>query len=149
MKKNFQKQEGFTLLIAIITTGTLLLVAAGIMSLAVRSSVIYSAARESQYAFYAADTGVECALYWDVQNPSGFTAFSTSTSSQITCNSQTMNAGGSQSSEFEFNFAPDPYCAKVVVTKPSDGSTTIESFGYNSCDSSNTKRVERAVKVTY
>ncbi len=141
--------KGFTLFIAIVTTGTLLLVATGIIGLAVKSSKIYSAARESQNAFYAADTGVECALYWDVSNPTGFSAFSTSTSSEIICNDQTITVGGDSPSEFTFDFSPDPYCTRVVVTKSADNSTQIQSFGYNTCDSSNPRRVERAVKVTY
>lgn len=153
-KTNMNK--GFTLLIALITTGTLLLVATGVVTLAVRSSLIYSAARESQHAFYAADTGIECALYWDVQNPSGFSAFSTSTAVSIFCNQDGSNSsnewevGGSETSLIEYiTFLPDPYCARVVITKPDDGSTTIESFGYNSCDPANPRRVERAVKVSY
>jgi len=158
MKKQ-AKNRGFTLFMAVIVMGTLLLVAVGIVSLAVRQILISSSARESQYAFYAADTGIECALYWDVQNPSGVSAFSTSTSStNITCNGPSLlpvGGGGSSmpTSTFAFTFSPnEPYCATVAVNKKYVSNvlvTTIESKGYNTCDTSNPRRVERAVRVTY
>ncbi|MBI2065605.1 MAG: hypothetical protein HYT68_00850 [Candidatus Zambryskibacteria bacterium] len=150
------KNKGFTLFIAIIIIGSLLLVAAGIAGLAVRQSLISSSGRESQLAFYAADTGIECALYWDVQNPSGISAFSTTTGSTIFCNKDGSNpgnqwvVGGSAVSVINrINFLPDPYCAIVTVTKNPDGGTKIESLGYNTCDLSNPRRVERAVRAIY
>ncbi len=161
MKKNFQFsifnfQKGFTLFVALVVTGTLLLIAAGVVSLAVKQSFISASGRESQRAFYAADTGLECALYWDVKNPSGQSAFATSTGSTIFCNKDANNpgnqwvVGGAYTSVINrINFLPDPYCAIVVVTKGVGGSTKIESLGYNTCDSSNPRRVERAVRATY
>ncbi len=150
------KNKGFTLFVAIIITGTLLLIATGIASLAVRQALISTSGRESQYAFYAADTGIECALYWDVKNPAGFSAFSTSTGATISCNKDASNpsnewvVGGSYTSVINhISFLPDQYCAIVTVTKGLDGSTKIESLGYNTCDTSSSRRVERAVRATY
>lgn len=168
MMKNFQfsifkrvsifppgKNRGFTLFIAIIVTGTLLLIATGIINLAVKQSFISSTARESQMAFYAADTGMECALFWDVKNPSGQSAFATTTGSTIFCNQDGNNpgnqwvVGGSAVSIINrINFLPDTYCAIVTVTK-SGNTTTIESKGYNTCDPANPRRVERAVRASY
>lgn len=145
----YNKQKGFTLFISMVVTGTLLIVASGIINLAVKQAFISSSARESQHAFYAADSGMECAIYWDVKNASGYSAFSTSTSSQINCNNQVMTVGGVVSSSFSFNFDPDPYCTIVTVTKNANGSTLIESKGYNTCSGSTSRRVERAVRVTY
>ncbi|MFZ2484360.1 MAG: pilus assembly PilX N-terminal domain-containing protein [Minisyncoccia bacterium] len=149
-------EAGFTLFVAIVVMGTLLLIAAGVTSLAVRQSSISSTGRQSQEAFYAADTGIECVLYWDVQNPSGISAFSTSTGSTISCNKDANNpdnewtVGGSYTSVINsINFLPDPYCAIVTVTKDDDGSTEVESLGYNTCDPANPRRVERAIRATY
>lgn len=146
------KVEGFTLFIAMIVMGTVLLVATGLVNLAVRQALISSSGRESQYAFYAADTGIECALYWDVNNPAGTSAFATSTGSTITCNGSSSSVGGNPLSTFSFTLTPDIYCVSVSVTKAYVGSvlrTTIESKGYNTCDSSNPRRVERAVRAIY
>lgn len=143
------KNKGFALFMAVIITGTLLVIATGVVSLAVRQAFLSTSARESQHAFYAADSGIECVLYWDVHNPSGVSAFATSTGSQINCNTQTMTVGGVAISTFTFNFSPDPFCVIVTVNKGLTGTTRIESKGYNTCDLSNPRRVERAVRATY
>ncbi len=156
--------KGFTLFIATIVMGTLLLITAGITSLAVKQAFISSSGRESQAAFYAADTGMDCALYWDVNNDGGNdSAFSTSSApSTITCDGNpTPNIGGLGGAgfyspvthTFNFDFLPNnPYCATVTVRKEYVGGvlkTTIESKGYNTCSTSNPRRVERAVRATY
>jgi len=144
--------RGFTLFIAVIITATLLLVSTGIVTLALKQNALTSAARESQYAFYAADTGAECAIYWDVKNSTGISAFATSTGTVITCNSQNFTVGGNLSGVstiLNMNFLPDPYCVTVTVTRYADGSTDIVSRGYNTCDTASSKRVERAVRVSY
>ncbi len=152
--KNYE--SGFTAFVALVVTGTLLLIAAGIINLSVRQSFISSSGRDSQSAFYAADTGMECALFWDIKSPSGQTAFATSTGSLIHCNRDANNpsnqwvvGGNSVSVVGNITFLPDPYCARVVVTKAADGSTLIESYGYNTCDPANLRRVERAVRARY
>ncbi|MDO8565248.1 MAG: pilus assembly PilX N-terminal domain-containing protein [bacterium] len=149
-------KKGFTLFIAMIVTGTLLLISTAIVGLAVKQAFISASGRESQQAFYAADTGMECALYWDVKNPTGISAFATSTGSTIFCNKDASNqsnqwvvGGSSVSTINRINFLPDPACAIVTVTKAVNGNTTIESLGYNSCDSGNPRRVERAVRASY
>lgn len=150
INKNREKNRGFTLFVAVVTAGVLLLVATGVANLAVRQTLISSSGKESQYAFYAADTGIECALYWDVNDPSGVSAFSTSSISQIQCGGSTFDVGGTEESIFgPITFSSDPYCAYVTVIKDDDGSTTIESRGYNTCDTSNRRRVERAIRAKY
>ena len=146
--------RGFTLFVAMVVTGTLMLIATGIVTLAVKQSLISGSGRDSQLAFYAADTGLECALYWDVKNSSGITAFSPSTGTAINCNKDGNNSGnqwvvgGAAVSTFTITFAPEAACAVVTVTKQGDD-TTIESRGYNTCAAGSSRRVERAVRVTY
>jgi len=147
--------KGFTLFIAVVVTGTLLLISTAIVTLAVKQSLISASGRESQTAFYAADTGLECALYWDIQNPSGQSAFDVTTGSTIDCNHDGANSGnqwvvgGSSISTFTITFLPDLACARVTVTKGPGTATKIESLGYNSCDPANPRRVERAVRASY
>ncbi|HRH25583.1 MAG TPA: pilus assembly PilX N-terminal domain-containing protein [Parcubacteria group bacterium] len=150
------KNRGFTLFIAIVISATLLLVSSGIISVAVKEAFLTTANRHSQEAFYAADTGIECALYWDLKNPGGLSAFATSTTAVISCNGQSFTVGGSSGqSNFTLTFLPDLYCTEVRVTRrraqPSLNikSTTIESYGYNTCDPTNPRRVQRAIGVSY
>ena len=148
--------KGFTMFVALVTTGTLLLIATGVVSLALKQSSISSSGRESQEAFYAADAGLECALYWDVKNPAGYSAFSTTTGSTIYCNRDANNPGNQWavggnivSTINRINFLPAPFCAIVTVTKNANGTTQIDSKGYNTCDAANPRRVERAVRASY
>lgn len=154
--------KGFTLFIAIVIMGTLLLIAAGITNLAVKQSFLSSSGRESQAAFYAADTGMDCALYWDVSNNGGDdSAFSTTNpTSPIICNGKSIPfspvvdlATGIGTSTISFDYTPDnPFCVTVTIVKTPIGqniNTKIESRGYNTCDPNNPRRVERAVRATY
>ncbi len=140
---------------AVVITGTLLLIATSLVSLAAKQSLISNSGRESQLAFYAADTGMECALYWDANAPSGISAFATSTGTIISCNKDLQNTGnewvvgGSSVSVIDtITFLPEPYCATVTVTK-NGNETLIEARGYNTCDPANPRRVERAVRADY
>lgn len=155
--KKLRTNRGVALFTAVVIAGALLLISTGIINLAVKQSFLTDAGRASQLAFYAADTGIECALYWDVKNPSGGqSAFSTTTGSTINCNKDANNpsnqwvvGGSSVSTINKITFLPDPYCAIVTVTKNNDGSTKIEALGYNTCDVANQRRVERAIRATY
>lgn len=63
--KNKNPQKGFTILVAVVTAGILLIIAMSIGGIALKEQVLSTANKESQVAFYAADTGMECALYLD------------------------------------------------------------------------------------
>ena len=65
--KKAEGQRGIAIYIAVTITAALILVSFAIISLALKQIVISSASRDSQAAFYASDSGVECALYWDLK----------------------------------------------------------------------------------
>ena len=142
--------RGFTLLLAVLVSSLLLAIGLAISNITLKELLLSSSGRESQFAFYAADSGAECALFWDLKGG----AFSTSTATAISCNGMSLGDVGGQgydvASTFTLDFAPDPYCAKVSVTKSANPDrTSIESRGYNTCDTTNPRRVERAIKVRY
>jgi hypothetical protein len=141
MKKNLH--QGYALFTSIILTSLLVLVAYATTSISIRQLQLAVSGAESHIAFYAADTGLECALYWDFK-ASGTSAFSTSSATTITCNNTTMPVGGVSPSVFTFNTSPG--CVNVTVTKNAT-STTVESKGYNNCASG--LRFERAIRITY
>ncbi|MCX6702246.1 MAG: hypothetical protein NTX96_03590 [Candidatus Zambryskibacteria bacterium] len=156
-------KHGFTLLIAIITTSMLLIVSFVVVNIALKQIVLASASRESQFAFYAADSGTECAVYWDLKGSTigEISKFDISTPGTIICNGQTISTGtqtvptiptqssvigGSANSIFYIPFTKG--CVIVRVTK-SGVTTTIDSRGYNTCDTSALRRYERGVTLTY
>lgn len=56
---------GFTIFYAVLVTSLSLAIGLAIYDLTVRELQLSATASESQQAIYAADTGAECALYWD------------------------------------------------------------------------------------
>ena len=60
-------QRGFSLLVTVIFTSVMLMLGLALGSLGYKQQVLASTAIESQYAFYAADAGLECVLYEDQQ----------------------------------------------------------------------------------
>jgi len=45
----------------------LLLIGASLLNLSLKEFLLSAAVRESEYAFFAADSGIECALRWDLK----------------------------------------------------------------------------------
>src|ERR1035437_2933646 len=59
--KILREQNGYTLLFAVLTASLVLSVAVFILSVSRGQYLLASTARESTYAIYAADSGLECA----------------------------------------------------------------------------------------
>jgi len=55
-------KKGYTLLFAVIVSVLVLSIAAFILSVSRKQAILASSARDSIYAFYAADSGLECAV---------------------------------------------------------------------------------------
>jgi uncharacterized protein (UPF0333 family) len=57
--------QGIALLMAVLIAGIFFVISSAVYKIALIELVLSSTGRDSQFAFYAADTGAECALYWD------------------------------------------------------------------------------------
>lgn len=163
-----KSEKGITLFIAVVIMSILLFITFAVINITLKASLFASSGTNSQYAFYAADAGIECAIYWDSRfDPS---MFATSTAGTINCGNQNISTnsqnpiagtstksliGGGGSANptsvfgFDMNFGSNPLtaCAIVTVTKNTDGTTDIASRGYNTCDTTNPRRVERGIKI--
>lgn len=73
--KNKISKKGFTLFIALIVSSLLLAIGFSLGTIILKQLVFANSGKESQLAFYAADSGAECALYWDRKNTEGYTTF--------------------------------------------------------------------------
>jgi hypothetical protein len=62
-----KKQKGFVILFAILVAAIVLAIAIGISNVAYKEILLSASARESHYSFFSADTGAECALYYDLK----------------------------------------------------------------------------------
>lgn len=169
--------KGYTLLFAVITAALVLGVAVFILSVSKKQYALSVAARDSMYALYAADSGIECTTAADISTSTGGSAATL----RIRCNN-----GDSTAATFTLNPTPDRSllwpgtspvyqandmiidlpggtCAKVTVADgyfddSADGltkhKTVIDSRGYNFCDvgvgpKASSRTVERALRLTY
>lgn len=172
-----KNKKGIALLIAILTLSVVLAVTLTVVNVALKGYQISVSTRDSVYAIYAADSGIDCALYWDIRGyeppPAGYggRVFPTSTDSTsppagsgITCSGTDMSsiwdttqqtataATTTVSLEFGGN------CVRLIVAKSQDSvnpdfvDTSILSRGYNvACADIGTSlnTVERAIRATY
>jgi hypothetical protein len=159
INKRTKNNKGYTLLFAVLVSSIVLSVGISILTISKKEFLLSSSARESISAFYAADSGLECALY---HNDSA-DAFSSTTVGGISSAGQSrtfimgdcmgtdgiealarnVTDGGVGTYTFDFQVkmqnASSKACAIVTVTKdyytdPEYGllpNTTIISRGYN------------------
>lgn len=172
VNKGARRQRGFTLLLASLVASIVLTLGASVFSIAQKQVSLSSIGRDSQYAFYAADSAAECALYHDIR----FQAFGSTTpqSTTITCDkasngsdlsvvtSVTTN-GTHATSTFSMDFfarnvvAGTPSsalnCAQVTIAKnPTAPHTVIHADGYStSCATISTspRALQRTVELRY
>jgi hypothetical protein len=166
--------KGYTLLFTILISGVILAIALGVSRIAATEVILSSISSDGAKAFFASDTGLECALYHDLDanvflDPQNNTAFDCAgfsfdngeiASSGIP--SEFAQPSGSLRNQFELDL-PGNTCARIYVYKDwrdddNDSFTRIESLGYNkTCTQVETHFtsqvqpdiVERALRVTY
>lgn len=161
--KKLNKKQGFTILFAVLVSSLVLAIGIGIINITLKEITLSSAGRESQFAFYAADSGSECARYWDNQEAFATTTGATGTTTLLYCGGHVINSSEDVMWNVEVDegkFAtttfrmllPSNQCADVKVIKTKSGDrtiTTIDSRGYNTCDLNSKLRLERGYRVTY
>lgn len=68
-RKHKNTNRGFTLLFASLAGALMLSIGLAIFTIILKELVLSSTISESQFSFAAADSGAECALYWDLEHP--------------------------------------------------------------------------------
>jgi Tfp pilus assembly protein PilX len=170
------KTKGFTLLYASLVVSLILSVALAIAHIMLTEITLSSAGKDSQKAFYAADTGLECALYYENNVPAAddFRFFryrggpgnsfvgglASEISGTIECgersptgvNINNGNANASTTTTFDIETSSG-ICFNIFVEKKKrDEYSTfvrIESRGYSTCDTDSPRRVERGLYTSF
>jgi len=135
------KKRGFALLVAIIFMSVMLAFGLALGTFSYKQQILARSAIESQYAFYAADAALECALYAD-QQQNLFQYPATPPPAADTPAVICDNVGPVSKSFSHFadrwiiynrlSLAGGTRCADVTVYKPeSAGITYLFSQGYN------------------
>ena len=163
---NFQKKRGFTLLIAIVFMSVMLSFGLELGALGYKQEVLASNAIESQYAFYAADAALECALYNDQQqNLFAFPASDPGSAPAMACDgsapgsaTESYTAGTKWViTEHRLSLDAGTRCADVTIYKyanpqpPNNITTYLFSQGYDvACPSVGGARfVSRGISAHY
>ena len=169
IKYTIQYNKGIALFVAVLVSGIVLVIGAGVMNITLKEIKLSSLGRESTQSFYTADTGLECALYWDDIKTTGSPSsiFATSSASTLPSSSNCINTDITASSwvvvsntnaattTFTLQFTADVNdpCVTVLVAKYKDINgitrTTIDSRGINSCNINRINRVERGIRLSY
>ncbi|MEK9153874.1 MAG: pilus assembly PilX N-terminal domain-containing protein [Patescibacteria group bacterium] len=152
-----KNQKGFTLLLSALIASIVLALGTSIFQLAHKELKLSSIGRDSQFAFYAADTGAECAQYWDYRYERFPTT--TPTSVAITCDRQDKMTTATQVGNTitsSFQFAPNDYCVNVSVIKSlnvvGNVVTTINADGFSAnCEAvtGSLRVLQRSVRFRY
>ncbi|MFA5934477.1 MAG: hypothetical protein WC827_01140 [Candidatus Paceibacterota bacterium] len=161
-----KNNKGFAMLFAVLISSMLITVGVSIFNISIKELMISGSVRDSQAAYYAADSAAECFLYWNYVGPGSVFSYCTGASClelvTINCNDNDISfdvtrgpinsfviADDSQ----KFRYSTDPNSdiqpeANIEVTKEIDGTirTVADFFGYNTGISG--RRVERYYQRT-
>lgn len=120
--------KGFTLLFAALVGSLVIAIGMAILNITLKQLILASAGRESQQAFFAADAGVECALYLDrgAGNPDcqlGFFGSPSTTASG-------MSICGQDLSPTIYNDSDTMQCfgKKMSIARSAQGGGIVNSF---------------------
>ncbi len=160
---NKKSSGGYTLLFSVLVSSVVLAIGISILNISKKEFLLATSARESTIAFFSADSGLECAMYHD----DGRFATTSSANPTISCGftsvtvPKTSPGGiyGTYSYSFDVRIG-DSTCSRVTLNKSyvnGAPQTEILTRGYNmgwdyttsSCSKTNTRRVERALRLTY
>lgn len=155
------RPRGFTLMFAVLIGALLLAIGIALANIALRELSLSGMTRESGIAFYAADSGADCALYYDIQknlfatpdNPAKKPPTPTNCNSQDISRTATptnFSVSGTDPVITSFRVDYGSACAYIKVTKRSNGASEVFSDGINDCQNANNMmRVERSLVVKY
>jgi len=170
IKNNIKNNKGFVILFAVVLSSIILTITLGVANISLKELNFSTSVRATNDAFFAADTGAECALYYDIVGTQSFSGLinpfgvpSSQVNTYCAGTDVDLNNGSSNpTSEGPWIFylhsigQSGQACARVSLSRDTTVTpniTTIISKGYNIgdsfCASSNPNRVERQIELTY
>jgi len=153
--KNTKKDGGYALLFTVVVVGIISMITIGLSNAAYKYIVLSSVARDSAISFYQSDLAAECILYAD--NTYNMEIPTSPTWSCAGYNLSITKTGPSPAGVTLYNINPvnenvTSKCFRAIVTKTEDEisiKTKVEAMGYNICNKSNIRTVERTIEVNY
>lgn len=158
MQKKTQ-QSGFAMLFTVLIISIILSLAVGISSITFKQGLLSSIAKDSQVAFFTADSGLECGLLYDLMNTGGAYHFprgrapNSITLTTFSCNNLQFQISVAESSMNYIVFREvvsnqNNPCRTIVFNKTHATEKKVQSRGYNICRNV-PRQVERALEAKY
>lgn len=150
--KNKTKNSGYAILFAVVIVSVISLISFGLSNTTYKQLILSSLAGDSQTAYLQSDMGTECSLYAD--NIVGMVNLPASWNCGVDSNGNPYSFSVTNIGGVKYIVAPvflgvSSSCFEFDVDKSISNATTIKARGYNICDKSNSKTVEREIQVTY
>ncbi|MBP6858022.1 MAG: pilus assembly PilX N-terminal domain-containing protein [Candidatus Pacebacteria bacterium] len=148
-------QTGFAMLFTVLIVTLILSIAIGISNTTLKQTILSGLAKDSQVAFYEADTAIECGMYYDSLDTFPVGTGPGDVKGSIYCGNKEFIIDISSYTDYLiFSETPVPTsapCSTIIFDKTyASGAdiNVVKGFGYNLC-STNTRQVERALEVRY
>ena len=145
------KQNAFALFYVVIMISIISTIAFGLASITYKQKFLSSLAYDSQAAFYAADAGMECALFHNTdvfaqKNTINCYDFAPDNFGQfLTLNKGALNTIWTTSSRKETCFSIE----LNIPTPPADPRLSLISKGYNMCQQNQVRYIERTLRAYF
>lgn len=154
--KKQMNNSGFAMLFTVLIISLILSISLGISNVTFKQTILSSLAKDSQVAFYQADSATECGVYYDTIDKFPLGSDISSLPSQITCGDSTFDMDYSISYNDYLVFKQSGVssiepCASIVfdkVTNAPENEAIVKGIGYSVCGES-PRQVQRALQVTY
>lgn len=146
--------RGFAMLFTVLIISLILTIALSISDVTFKQSILSGLVKDSQIAFYQADAGIECALYYDVSKELFSNTMAVSAAPQtLTCGNHVLQINTAKSATGYFEYTDSAKgtnapCFSIVVDKQNLAQTTVQSHGNNICTQTR-RQVERSLEATY
>jgi hypothetical protein len=175
-KENKGHRSGFAILYAVLTAAVLAAASVSMYNIALRENILSTLAEESVAAFYAADSVTECVGYWDaVHNAFGDAVSHNIRCEALLVAGNNVPGSADQiipswaneplpttnTLKFRSGLSASPctvteYDAVVDITKGHVGNvgtgkiySQIHAYGYNTCLSGSSRRLERGIDLSF
>lgn len=144
----FNNSQGFTLLLSLLIISIAATIAFSVFEIFFLQITMSSNIKDSQTAFYAADSALECVYYWGINQKK------ISNGNTIICNNQSIIIDSMPNETFQLLFSDIGSCATVIIDAADPLSPGVQSYGRNAynttlndCDATYPRRSERALEV--
>jgi hypothetical protein len=152
---NKKNQKGYAILFTVVLVSVISLIAVGLSNTIYKQMLISSTAKDSQIAFFQSDMAVECAMYAETNNKlddgevfdCGIDKNDAPYLLSVTKTGDIFTLLPPQ----QVQNSSDP-CFRITIEQTNNGNgidTEVLASGYNTCNQSGLRAVERTIQIIY